>query len=405
MDQTYTITNESCYNILDVLVDGVSQGPIGSYVFAPVFEPHTIHADFALKTFTLTATAGPNGSISPSGTFSVDCGSDQEFTVTADPCFNISNVIINGTEHLGAQQSPFSYTFTNVTADQSIHATFAIKTFPITATAGMGGSISPSGIMYVPCGYDQTYTITNQTCYSISDVLVDGVSVGPVRNYTFTNVIEPHTIEARFVPRGPFTITSSSALIDADGNLLANPGRISPEGIVTVPCGGSQTYTMTSIYSVGNTEYRLSEVRIDGLPVGVINPYTFTNVQNNHTIIAIYTTACQVVTGRITNSTGHLVGGLRVELYDRPGTTLIRYTFSLPDGTYTLPAPIGSQDRFRVKLPNVLTPSWTTSSWILTYSGGGPSRSGTGEMTGEFNINQASQCNAIINWVGVGISR
>ena len=44
------------------------------------------------------------------------------------------------------------YTFTNVTADHTIAATFAIDTFTITASAGANGSISPSGVQTVNYG-------------------------------------------------------------------------------------------------------------------------------------------------------------------------------------------------------------------------------------------------------------
>jgi len=410
-NQQFTIMPDHCHTIKDVVIDenqpnAQHLGPVSNYTFIDVQYDQTIDAYFDLKQFQITSSADAGGTIDPLGITVVDCGSDKSYTITAGFCFNITDVIINGTVHLGPQVSPFTYTFTNVTSDQSIHAVFARKTFPIHATAGFGGNITPNGTIMVPCGSDQSFSITNLTCWNISNVLVDGTSMGPIRSYTFTNVTEPHNISASFVQRGPFTITSSSAILNYDGTLLPNPGRITPEGTVIVPCGGSQTYTMTPRYSQGNTEYRLSEVRIDGLPVGVINPYTFTNVQSNRTIIAIYTTTCQVVTGVITNSTGQPVGGLRVELYNRQGTILIRYTISLPDGTYTLPAPVDNSDRFRVKLPNVASsPTWSTSGWILRYAGSGTSTSGTGEMTDEFNINQAAQCNAIINWTGTGVSR
>jgi len=91
-----------------------------------------------------------------------------------------------------------NYTFTNVTANHTISATFAIKTYTITATAGTNGSISPSGDVSVDCGADQAFKITADYCYDIADVLVDNVSQGAVANYTFTNVIANHTISATF---------------------------------------------------------------------------------------------------------------------------------------------------------------------------------------------------------------
>lgn len=70
--------------------------------------------------------------------------------------------------------------------------------FIIKATAGTGGSISPSGDVTVMQGKDQTFTITPNSGYVIDDVKVDGVSKGAVPTYTFTEVQDNHIIEATF---------------------------------------------------------------------------------------------------------------------------------------------------------------------------------------------------------------
>lgn len=77
--------------------------------------------------------------------------------------------------------------------------------FTITASAGAGGSISPSGSVSVREGRDKTFTITPDSGYRISDVLVDGQSVGAVNTYTFDNVQKRHTIEAVFAKENPST--------------------------------------------------------------------------------------------------------------------------------------------------------------------------------------------------------
>lgn len=76
-------------------------------------------------------------------------------------------------------------------------------THTITASAGPGGSISPSGSVVVNEGYSQTFTMNPGAGNTVSDVLVDGVSVGPVASYTFTNVITDHTISATFAVATP----------------------------------------------------------------------------------------------------------------------------------------------------------------------------------------------------------
>ncbi len=72
------------------------------------------------------------------------------------------------------------------------------SSYTITSSAGEGGSISPSGSGSVTGGESKTFTITANKGYKISDVKVDGKSVGAVGGYTFSNVISTHTIAATF---------------------------------------------------------------------------------------------------------------------------------------------------------------------------------------------------------------
>lgn len=71
--------------------------------------------------------------------------------------------------------------------------------YTIEATAGAGGSISPSGSVSVREGRDQTFTITPDKGYAVSNVKIDGKSIGAVKSYTFENVSRTHTIEVIFV--------------------------------------------------------------------------------------------------------------------------------------------------------------------------------------------------------------
>ena len=71
--------------------------------------------------------------------------------------------------------------------------------YTIKATAGAGGSISPSGNVSVREGRDQIFTITPDKGYAVSNVKIDGKSIGAVKSYTFENVSRTHTIEVIFM--------------------------------------------------------------------------------------------------------------------------------------------------------------------------------------------------------------
>lgn len=81
--------------------------------------------------------------------------------------------------------------------------------YTISASAGTGGSISPSGNVSVTSGSSKTFSVKADSGYAIEDVLVDGKSVGAVSSYTFKNVKKAHTISVTFEkkavsPENPF---------------------------------------------------------------------------------------------------------------------------------------------------------------------------------------------------------
>lgn len=151
--------------------------------------------------------------------------------------------------------------------------------YTVTATAGAGGSINLSGAIVVSEGENQTFTITPEEGYEISDVLVDSVSVGAVSTYTFNNIQQDHTIAASFAQTGT---PSAPAIIKYTITATAGTGgSIAPEGSVKVTKGNDQTFTITP-----DAGYEIDNVLVDGSSQGPIDTYTFQNVQENHTIQA-----------------------------------------------------------------------------------------------------------------------
>ena len=139
----------------------------------------------------------PQAAITAGAKWNIDGGGWQDSGAT------VSSVIVGDhTVNFKAAErwdAPGSETVTlNEGQTTEITGTYTKVTFTITAYAGSGGSISPSGSVSVTDGEDQAFTIAPNTEYYISDVLVDGFSVGVVTTYTFENVTTTHTIAATF---------------------------------------------------------------------------------------------------------------------------------------------------------------------------------------------------------------
>jgi hypothetical protein len=96
----------------------------------------------------------------------------------------------------------------NLGSDSSSTA-FVIDRWIITASAGAGGTLSPSGSVGVVQGGTQAFTIAANVGQHITGVLVDGAPVGAVTGYAFSNVTGAHTIAATFAPDA-FTLTAAA---------------------------------------------------------------------------------------------------------------------------------------------------------------------------------------------------
>jgi len=128
---------------------------------------------------------------------------NDSITIAAGNLSGNISVTVNGDTTCEANET-FSVVITSATngvigAPASATGTIlADDAKTIMATAGANGTIAPSGPVSVTCGAGQTFTITPAAHYHVADVLVDGSSVGAVTSYPFSNVTQPHTIDASF---------------------------------------------------------------------------------------------------------------------------------------------------------------------------------------------------------------
>lgn len=144
------------------------------------------------------ASAQGGGTVSPSGAVSVERGTSLYFNMKANAGYKLYDIVVDG-ESKGPNTSN-RYLFLNVVEGHTIEGIFHPT---ITSSASEGGYIWPMGSVFVEEVKrltNFTYTFTPMVGYHLVDVLVNGVSRGPVETYTFVAVTVPQTIEAVFAP-------------------------------------------------------------------------------------------------------------------------------------------------------------------------------------------------------------
>jgi len=301
--QNFTITPDTGYKIKDVKVDGASVGAVTTYTFENVTSDHTIEAIFEPITYLITASAGIDGSVSPSGTVTLNYGDSKTFTITPNTGYIIKDVKVDGVS-VGAVTT---YTFENVTSSHIIEAMFEPITYSITTSAGSGGSISPLGTVKIKYGDSKTFTIIPNSGYKISNVKVDGVSVGAVSSYTFNNVTSDHTISVAFekeitetviilqIGNSTFTVNGISNTLDSPP-IIKNSRTLLPIRAIIEALGGTVGWDTTAkkvTVTLGSTTIELwigkSIAKVNGVDTSIdsANPKVVPEIINSRTMLPL----------------------------------------------------------------------------------------------------------------------
>jgi hypothetical protein len=225
--QTFIFTPNTGYQVADVMVDGSSVGAVQSYTFSNVTKDCTISVTFQAKSFTITATAGSNGSITPSGGVSVIYGQDQTFDFSPNSGYQISYVQVDGQ----SQGVVSTFTFSNVTQDHTIRVYFmavpAQNRSPIaeaganqTVSSGSQVTLNGSG-SYDPDGDSITYQWRQSSGIDV------GLECRTARCvFTAPTVITSGATTLAF----ELTVADSSGLFDSDTCLIeVDPAQAPPD--------------------------------------------------------------------------------------------------------------------------------------------------------------------------------
>ncbi|MBF0450872.1 MAG: carboxypeptidase regulatory-like domain-containing protein [Candidatus Magnetomorum sp.] len=217
-------------------------------------------------------------------------GEDKTYIIVPDNDYVIGEVRVNGQLIV---LSDNTYTFRNVVkTGHKLYVSFdLISNYTISAIAEGNGRISPQGDISIEHGKDALFSFIPDANNIIKDVIIDGISYGPLEKFHFKYVTDTHTIKAIFVLREQFEISATAS----------EGGVVSPD-YATVFKGDKQIFTITP-----SNAYRIKDVRVDGISQGRISTYTFWDVQKNHDISADFEKIENIFTVTVDHSEGGIV--------------------------------------------------------------------------------------------------
>lgn len=189
---TLTTTPNTGYTFVNWTKNGTQVSTNSTYSFT-VTESATYVAHFNLQSYSITVAAYPNNAGSVTGGGSYNYGQTCTVHATANSGYTFTNWTENGSQ----VSANANYSFT-VTGSRNLVANFTQNTYTIQASAGMNGTITPSGAVTVIHGANQTFSMIPDEDYEVQEVYIDGNPVGAMTSYTFTNVTANHFIHVSF---------------------------------------------------------------------------------------------------------------------------------------------------------------------------------------------------------------
>lgn len=386
---TFTATPDAGYRIASITRNNVAVAvadPVAGYTetLTNILSDYNYEVYFELNTYTVTATSGAHGTVSPAGVSNYYHGTDVVYSIVADLGYFISSVTVDGVDNMpiNDELTTGSYTFYNINDNHTISATFAPKMYTVTVNAGQHGEITP-GTGEFAYGATPLFHITPDAGYGIVDVTVDGASVGAVNAYTFPALTADHTIAATFAAY-QYTINATAG----------NGGTITPAGNTTLAYNGTQVYTISA-----NAGYHVSDVFVDGASVGAVTSYTFSNVTDNHIIYAAFeaneytVTVNQPANGMITPGTTTVLYGATPAFVVTPNvgfnvTAITVNGSNVPlanvpnvNGTYTYTFPAISANQ-------TITATMTAKTYTITATAGANGSINPGTQTVNFGASK-----------------
>lgn len=194
--------------------------------------------------FTITAAAGANGSLSPSGAVVLDSGASQLFTITPDPGYVVQDVLVDGV----SQGAITTYTFTAVTANHTLSASFTPNPVSVIDVGSPGGFVTTvAPALAVPVTLTRV-TTTPMLGFSVDLTLSPGLTTSP------SAIVEGGFLTAsggttnfQVTDHGDGSYTVDGVTLGLPCGSSATSGTLFTIGVGSTLTGGAGTVTVTAV--------------------------------------------------------------------------------------------------------------------------------------------------------------
>lgn len=341
VDTTVTFAAGDNYHIVDVFVNGESQGRINSYTFENVQTSQTVDIKYGYKVDAFVSNYNTYDDIQTvMGTIAPETQYIAEYdpmtvTGTVEEHFHLYQLLVNGVNRIdevvfGADPHYYSFTMDSIADNYTIEAVVKVDTFAVIYNIVAGqGYADESDLLVAPATYynihnygDDWYSnIIPATGYAIENVTLDGQNLYTANNYQFNYLVTSHVFDVTFAPI-TYNITTNSY----------GQGTVSDGMTFTFDPENPVDYEFVATPAEG---YYVSAVFINGEAqdlTGVEGEYTTTidNVADNYVIDAHFSIFTYTMTAEAANGGTITPAGTQIVNY---GTDMT-YEINANEGWY-----------------------------------------------------------------------
>lgn len=193
--QTYNLSITEGYYVDKIIIDNfmITDNEIqniinNGYIFSNIFNNHTIHVSYKIKTFNITKEVVGTGSVTIENNGQVNYGGSLKLNIEDAEGFVLSQFYIDNQ----LVDLKYEYLFENVKENHSVKVVF-VELFVFDIAIESGGNVTTQ--QKTTKGEDVTYYFSPKEGYFIKNVYIDGVDCGSISQYTFYSIDKAHSIQ------------------------------------------------------------------------------------------------------------------------------------------------------------------------------------------------------------------